>query len=270
MTETTVTFKILGMTCTMCALTIEKQLSNLEGVTHATVNFALAWATVTYKPDKIASKQLAQAIRDSGYDVDIERTEFDITGIICVACTTAIENTLKEVPGVIDASINPVTAKAVIDYDPSIATINTIIQTIQNTGYDVSEVPPVEAKAARVDRERTLREQEIIGYRNQLGKTVMLLAVNNVLEGAIALADTVREEASGVITELRDMEIKTAMITGDNQMTANATARQVKIDKVFSEVLPQDKSRSEAITRRRPHSGHGGRWNERRPSVNSS
>jgi Cu+-exporting ATPase len=42
MAGTTITFKIFGMTCTMCALTIEKQLSDQEGVTRATVNFALA------------------------------------------------------------------------------------------------------------------------------------------------------------------------------------------------------------------------------------
>jgi P-type Cu+ transporter len=173
MAETTITFKVLGMTCTMCALTIEKQLLGQEGVTKATVNFALAQATVTYDPGKIAPKQLAQAIRDVGYDIDIERTELDIAGIMCVACITAIENALKDVPGVIDVSINPVTAKAVIDYDPSVVTVDTIIQTIRNTGYDVIEVPPIEAEAVRVDRERVFREREIKGYRNQLIFTVI-------------------------------------------------------------------------------------------------
>ena len=173
MAETTISFKVLGMTCTMCALTIEKQLSDQVGVMRAAVNFALAHATVTYDPDKIAPKQLAQTIRDVGYNVDIERTELDIAGIMCVACITAIENALKDVPGVIDVSINPVTAKAVIDYDPSVVTVDTIIQTIRNTGYDVIEVPPVEAEAVRVDRERAFREREIRGYRNQLIFTII-------------------------------------------------------------------------------------------------
>ncbi len=173
MAETTITFKVLGMPCTMCALTIEKQLSDQVGVTRATVNFALAQATVTYDLDKITPKQLVQAIRDVGYNVDIERTELDIAGIMCVACITAIENALKEVPGVIDVSINAVTAKAVIDYDPSVVTVDAIIQTIRNTGYDVIEVPPVEAEAVRVDRERAFREREIRGYRNQLIFTII-------------------------------------------------------------------------------------------------
>ncbi|MGZ4862613.1 MAG: heavy-metal-associated domain-containing protein, partial [Halobacteriota archaeon] len=53
MRETTLTFKILGMTCTMCALTIEKQLLDQRGVVSATVNFALGQATITYDLDKI-------------------------------------------------------------------------------------------------------------------------------------------------------------------------------------------------------------------------
>ena len=173
MAETTITFKVLGMTCTMCALTIEKQLSDQEGVTSANVNFALGHATVTYDPKRIAPKQLAQAIRDVGYDVDIERAKLEIAGIVCVACITAIENALKEVPGVIDESINPVSAQAVIDYDPSVVTLEKIIQTIRSTGYNVMDVPPVEAEAELVDREKAFREREITQYRNQFIFTVI-------------------------------------------------------------------------------------------------
>ena len=173
MAETTVTVKVLGMTCTMCALTIEKQLLDQEGVTRASVNFALAQATVTYDSNRISPKQLVQAIRDVGYDVDIERTELDIAGIVCVSCIIAIENALKEVPGVIDESINPVTAKAVIDYDPSVVTLETIIQTIRSTGYDVIEIPSVEAEVVSVDREKAFREREIRTYRNQFIFTII-------------------------------------------------------------------------------------------------
>ena len=172
MRETTVTFKILGMTCTMCALTIEKQLSEQQGVVRATVNFALGQAMITYNPDTIAPKQLVQAIKGVGYDVDLERVELEVVGIVCVSCVTAIENALKEVPGVIDQSINPVTAKAVVDYDPSIVTVDTLIQTIRNTGYDVAEVPPAGRETARLDREQASREREIAHYRNQLLFTI--------------------------------------------------------------------------------------------------
>lgn len=167
MAEITVTFKILGMTCTMCAITIEKQLSDLSGVRDVTVNFALGQATITYDPDKIGPQQLAQAIRDAGYAVDSQRAEFEVAGIVCASCVTTIENALKEVPGVIDQSINPVTAKAVVEYDPSAVTVNELIEAILKTGYDASEVKPVGTEAARLDREQRSRQRELTSYRNQ-------------------------------------------------------------------------------------------------------
>ena len=159
------------MTCTMCALTIERQLLGQRGVATATVNFALGQATIKYDADTVASKQLVQAIRDVGYDVDTERAELEVVGIVCASCVMAIETALKEIPGVIDQSVNPVTAKAVIDYDPSIVTVDKLIQTIRNTGYDVTEVPET-AETARLDRERASREREIGQYRNRLIFTI--------------------------------------------------------------------------------------------------
>lgn len=58
MAETTITFKVLGMTCTMCALTIEKELSDQEGVTSANVNFALGRAIIKGTRDLEAAKSI--------------------------------------------------------------------------------------------------------------------------------------------------------------------------------------------------------------------
>lgn len=74
------------------------------------------------------------------------------------------------------------------------------------------------------------------------GKTPMYVAVNGELEGIIAVADTVKESSKKAIETLRDMGIKVAMITGDNKKTAKAIARQVGIDIVLAEVLPEDKA----------------------------
>lgn len=74
------------------------------------------------------------------------------------------------------------------------------------------------------------------------GKTPMFIAINNSLEGIIAVADTVKPSSINAIKELHNMGIKVAMITGDNKKTAEAIAKQVGIDIVLSEVLPQDKA----------------------------
>ncbi len=73
-------------------------------------------------------------------------------------------------------------------------------------------------------------------------KTAMLVAVDGAAAGVIAVADTIKEGSKEAIEELHKMGLKVAMITGDNQKTAEAIARQVNVDTVLAEVLPEGKS----------------------------
>jgi len=74
------------------------------------------------------------------------------------------------------------------------------------------------------------------------GKTAMLVALDNEIAGIIAVADTLKENSAEAVRELHDMGFSVAMITGDNRRTADAIAKQVGIDMVLSEVLPEDKA----------------------------
>ena len=74
------------------------------------------------------------------------------------------------------------------------------------------------------------------------GKTPMYVSIDNNLVGIIAVADIVKPSSKKAIQSLHNMGIKVAMITGDNRKTAEAIAKQVGIDLVLAEVLPEDKA----------------------------
>ncbi|MGE5361274.1 MAG: heavy metal translocating P-type ATPase [Bacteroidales bacterium] len=90
----------------------------------------------------------------------------------------------------------------------------------------------VDATAGLADADRLAAE----------GKTPTFVAVDGRYAGLIAVADVVKESSAGAVAALRGMGVEVAMITGDATSTARAIARQVGIDRVLAEVLPQDKA----------------------------
>lgn len=87
----------------------------------------------------------------------------------------------------------------------------------------------------------TVLDDPIAGLLAQ-GKTLMLVAVNKVLAGVIAVQDPVKPTAKEAVKRMQELGLEVAMITGDNQKTAETIAKQLGIDRVFAEVLPGDKA----------------------------
>lgn len=73
-------------------------------------------------------------------------------------------------------------------------------------------------------------------------KTAMLVAVDGAVRGVIAVADTLKDGSVEAIADLQRMGLRVAMITGDNRKTAEAIAKQVGVDAVLAEVLPEGKA----------------------------
>ena len=93
--------------------------------------------------------------------------------------------------------------------------------------------------------ERKIELGDLLDKSNELaeeGKTPMFLAIDNEIKGIVAVADTVKENSKRAIEAIHNMGIKVAMITGDNKKTAKAIAKEVGIDIVLAEVLPEDKA----------------------------
>lgn len=75
------------------------------------------------------------------------------------------------------------------------------------------------------------------------GKTLSLIAVDGKLAGVVAAADTIKPSAIKAITALKELGIEIAMITGDHKKVAEAVGKELGIDRIFAEVLPEDKAK---------------------------
>jgi Cu+-exporting ATPase len=84
--------------------------------------------------------------------------------------------------------------------------------------------------------------EPVISRLQSEAKTAMLVAVDGTVSGVIAVADTLKDGSKEAIEGLHEMGLKVAMITGDNQKTAEAIAARVGIDQILAEVLPEGKS----------------------------
>jgi Cu+-exporting ATPase len=83
---------------------------------------------------------------------------------------------------------------------------------------------------------------EQMSQLEQTGKTAMLIAIDRKYAGMVAVADTVKETSIQAVARLKELGIQVIMITGDNERTAQAIAKQVGIDHVLAEVLPEGKA----------------------------
>lgn len=116
------------------------------------------------------------------------------------------------------------------------------------SGHGVEAV--VEGKHILVGNMKLLRDRniDITSIQNDLdtllnqGKTLMLIAVDNKIAGIVAAADPIKPTAKKAIERMKDLGLEVAMITGDNKKTAEAIAKELGIDRVFAEVLPEEKA----------------------------
>ena len=156
--------KINGMTCTACAAASERAVRKLPGIAEASVNFATERLSVSFEDGNITIESIKEAVAKAGYEAVDDRDEKEITipvgGMTCAACSRAVEKALTKVPGVIVASVNLMTEKAVVRYDADSARVSQLKQAIVEAGYEAKAVEDGQT-AARADAHREEKEREI-------------------------------------------------------------------------------------------------------------
>jgi Cd2+/Zn2+-exporting ATPase len=89
--------------------------------------------------------------------------------------------------------------------------------------------------------ERDPEIRQSVERMEQEGKTVVLAERNGEFVGMVAVTDTLREEAARVVSRLKQLGLEVVMLTGDRESTAQAIAREAGIDRVYADLLPEDK-----------------------------
>jgi len=129
-----------------------------------------------------------------------------------------------------------------------------ILQKAEENKIDITEPEEFKSNTGVGIECRVNGKQVIIGKKNILngkevddkkfleeGKTLVYVLIDGEYRGIIAIADTIKETAVEVIKELKKLDIKTVMLTGDNQDTGNVIAKEVGIDTVYANLMPSEK-----------------------------
>ncbi|QDA32405.1 heavy metal translocating P-type ATPase [Thermococcus indicus] len=160
------TLKVNGMTCAMCVKTIETALKELPGVKEATANLNSESVYVKFDESEVGLNMIIATIEELGYEVVRERRDavIKIGGMTCAMCVRTIETALKDLPGVLEASVNLGTETARVSYDPSVVTVEDIRKTVEDVGYQFIGVEGEESH----DLEGELRERHLRDMKRKL------------------------------------------------------------------------------------------------------
>ena len=154
---------ITGMTCTTCAATIKKGLSQTPGVEQADVNFASEKASIEYDPKKVDLAKIKDTVSQLGYGVATRKSIFPVGGMTCASCVARVEEALSSVPGVISASVNLASEKATVEYLEGTALAD-MRRAVKDAGYELGpEAQALEDVTTAAQREiRVIRNRFII------------------------------------------------------------------------------------------------------------
>lgn len=157
------TLPILGMTCANCVATVERNLKKVDGVESANVNLSSERAAVSYDPQKASLAEFIDRIHSAGYEVAMGEATLGIKNLSDTSDAMRLEKLLKATEGVIEASVNLGTEKALVRYVPTVVSQNELRRAIRSAGFDT-----LQADIPLEDAEAKARQAEIAQQRRLL------------------------------------------------------------------------------------------------------
>ncbi len=156
-----ITIPVEGMTCGACAAHVARALERLEGVGDVSVNLASATAGFT-TDGGVSADEIVKAVEDAGYRVPVDQVRLRVEGMTCAACAAAVTRALGRVPGVLDASVDPVTGTALVKAIPRLADGGALTSAVERAGYrafpgdDLREASDRDGEHAETARRRLI------------------------------------------------------------------------------------------------------------------
>ncbi len=126
---------IQGMTCASCVGRVERAIKQQAGVVDAKVNLATEKATVELAADA-APEEVVHAIEAAGYTPVTQSADIPIGGMSCASCVSRIERSIRNLPGILEASVNLATEKAIVRFLPELVSLQRIHHAIRDAGYE--------------------------------------------------------------------------------------------------------------------------------------
>uniref|UniRef100_A0A8H7TMX2 P-type Cu(+) transporter n=1 Tax=Bionectria ochroleuca TaxID=29856 RepID=A0A8H7TMX2_BIOOC len=163
----TTTLKVEGMTCGACTSAVEAGFKGVDGIASASISLVMERAVVIHDPKTISADAIKEIIEDRGFDAEVLSTDLPvpaantsnpkkksgllsttvaIQGMTCGACTSAIEEGFKNVPGVKKFNISLLSERAVVEHDPALLSVQDIAEIIDDRGFEPDIVDSVEAE----------------------------------------------------------------------------------------------------------------------------
>lgn len=141
-------FPVEGMSCASCVARVERSLAAVPGVQDVSVNFATEQASLKARGD-VGMDTLKAAVTKAGYAIATQTLQLQIGGMTCASCVSRVEKALKQVPGVLSASVNLATETAEVITAGGGALLPALMAAVARAGYQAREIP---ASGAPVDK----------------------------------------------------------------------------------------------------------------------